>query len=136
MKKLTPMPDTESRKLIGRTVKELSKISDVKAIYLFGSYATGKQTRFSDIDICVITDKKISADKKAEIVSNSSEKVEIVLFWELPVIIRYRLLKEGVNLLEQDRRFLQDAMLSTLREYLDFQPVIKKFANAVGVSYG
>lgn len=79
----------EIEELIKKVVKELKKIKEVKAIYLFGSYAKGTEKPISDIDICVITEKNISRGKKEEIVSNSGRKIQISLFWDLPVFVRY-----------------------------------------------
>jgi predicted nucleotidyltransferase len=42
--------------LIDETVKE---IPGIEKIYLFGSYAYGKPTQHSDLDLMVITEKKI-----------------------------------------------------------------------------
>ena len=61
----------------GRTddiIDELKNIKEVGAIYLFGSYARGNIKPFSDIDICVVTERNISKEVEEEILSNSSKK--------------------------------------------------------------
>ena len=45
-----------SLKQAKKVARDISKNKQVKAIYLFGSYARGTQTPLSDIDICVITE--------------------------------------------------------------------------------
>lgn len=111
-----------------KLLKELKRIKEVKAIYLFGSHAAGKATPISDIDICAITDRDISKDKKADITSCSNDKLDISVFWDLPIMIRYRVLKEGKPLFERDKKFLHNITIATLREYLDFKPVIERFS--------
>ena len=56
------------------TVSDIKKLTEVKTIILFGSYARNEQKPLSDIDICVITGKNISESKKSEISSHASEK--------------------------------------------------------------
>ena len=121
--------------IINKIIKNIKKINSVNAIYLYGSYANGRATSFSDIDICIITDKKINRNVKADIISNSNEKIDISLFWDLPVIIRYKVLKEGKEIFRRNDDYLNDIKLKTIREYIDFRPVIKRLGEAVGVNY-
>jgi predicted nucleotidyltransferase len=116
--------NTDFRKI----VRELKKNKVVEAIYLFGSYARGKQLPFSDIDVCVITRKGIPLYAKASLVSGSSQRIEIVAFWDLPVYIRYRILSEGKPLFVRDANFMGRVTVGTLREYFDFRPVIERFS--------
>lgn len=111
-----------------KLLKELKRMKEVKAIYLFGSHAAGKATPVSDIDICVITDRNIPKDKKAEITSCSGNKLDVSIFWDLPIMIRYRVLKEGKSLFEREKEFLHSITMATIREYLDFKPVIERFS--------
>jgi predicted nucleotidyltransferase len=114
------------KKELKKIVKELKKIKAVKCIYLFGSYATGKQLPFSDIDICVIGDK-ISEKWKSKILALSSKKIQISIFDELPIYIKFRVFKEGRILFNKDEEFLHRTIFSTVKEYLDFKPLLKRF---------
>ena len=109
-------------------IDELTKKKKVEAIYLFGSYAKGKGKvkPFSDIDICVITERNISKEVKEGILSNSSKKVDISIFWDLPLSIRFRVIKEGKLLYKKDDLKLQRVKVDTFKVYLDFQPIIKE----------
>jgi len=111
-------------------VNEIKK-NDIDAIYLFGSHATGKVKPTSDIDICVIAKKDIPKEAKEAILSNSSKKIDIVMFWDLPYAIRFRLLKEGKPLYEKDRLTLQRIKIDTLKSYLDVQPMIRRHISRV-----
>ncbi len=107
-------------------VNELKKNKKVDAVYLFGSYAKGNAKPFSDIDICVITERGVSKKVKEEILSHSSKKIDISMFWELPLMIRFRVIKEGKLLYKKDEIKLQRVKVDTLKSYLDIQPMIKR----------
>ena len=114
----------------GRTdeiIDELKNNKKVEAIYLFGSYARGNIKPFSDIDLCVVTERNISKGVKEEILSNSSKKIDLALFWDLPLSIRFRVINEGKLLYKKDALKLQRVKADTLKAYLDFQPIINAY---------
>ncbi|MEA3325443.1 MAG: nucleotidyltransferase domain-containing protein [Euryarchaeota archaeon] len=82
----------EHIKGIGKIIEPFKKNKDVISIYLFGSYARGMEKPFSEIDICVIADKDADRD---EMLSHPSKKIDISIFHELPLGMRFRVLKEG-----------------------------------------
>ena len=52
------MSKTKAEKIVKKYVTELkAKKYPFSAVYLFGSYATGKANRWSDIDVAIISDK-------------------------------------------------------------------------------
>ena len=108
-----------------KVIDELKK-NEVEAIYLFGSGVKGSVKPFSDIDICVLTDRDIPKKVKEEILSNSSKKIDISIFWDLPPMIQFRVLKEGKILYKKDDLTLQRVKADTLKSYLDVQPMIKR----------
>ena len=106
---------------IDRIIEPLKKNPDVLSIHLFGSYARGKEKPFSDIDICVVADK--SADRDA-ILSHSSRKIDLSIFHDLPLSMRFRVLKEGKLLFLRDELKLHRTTVATIKAYLDFKPHI------------
>jgi len=121
----------EIKEIIGRTVKELKKIKEVKAVYLFGSQATGKARPYSDIDICVITGKKITKKTKLSILDPSSKRVYIHLFHELPSYIQYRVFRDGRALFVRDNDFVYELRMNTIQSYLDFKPTLDQYHEIV-----
>jgi len=113
-------------KKIEGIMDELKRNREIEAVYLFGSYVKKNVKPFSDIDICVITERNISKKVKEEILSNSSKKIDISMFWDLPLVIRFRVIKEGKLLYKKDDLKLQRIKIDTFKSYLDFQPIIKK----------
>ncbi len=121
------MEKNDFNKIKENILTRLKKIPEVKAVYLFGSYANRKEKPISDIDICVITEREITKFKKLEIRSFSWKNVDISIFWDLPIAIKSKVLKEGVELFCRDDKFLNKVMVSTMKEYLDFDPILRKF---------
>ncbi len=128
MKKRGNLANKEIKKIIHKIKKE----KNIKAVYLFGSYAKGRAKPYSDIDICIITDKKLTLENKASFVSDHiSEKIDMPMFWDLPISIRFRVFKEGRLLLCKDKLFLQRIKVDTIKRYLDFKPVLERYSKRV-----
>ncbi len=72
----------------------------------------------------MVTERNISKGVKEEILSNSSKKIDLALFWDLPLSIRFRVINEGKLLYKKDALKLQRVKANTLKAYLDFQPII------------
>ncbi|MFO7711790.1 MAG: nucleotidyltransferase domain-containing protein [Dehalococcoidia bacterium] len=118
-----PRPDVLS--IMGSIVEELKRPA-VIAVYLFGSHARGTAGPTSDLDICVITERDISRQAKEEIMGNSSRNIDVVLFWDLPPVIRFRVLREGRPLYVRDELELHRIKVKTLDIYLDMQSMLKR----------
>ena len=121
----------ETKKHLDKIIRGLKKIDDVIAIYLFGSHAKGTQTIKSDIDICVITEQDIPIDVEAEIGSTYSDEIDLVIFKNLPLPIKFRVFHEGKELFVRHERKLARIKFATIKEYLDYEPVLRKLTNAI-----
>ncbi len=121
----------EHTKEIDKIIEPFKKNRDVISIYLFGSYARGREKPFSDIDICVIADKHANRD---EILSHSSKKIDISIFHDLPMSMRFRVIKEGKLLFSRDELKLHRIIVATIRSYLDFKPhILRRTERVLGV---
>ncbi len=116
-----------SLKQAKKVARDISKNKQVKAIYLFGSYARGTQTPLSDIDICVITEYNSKKSDKNSILGNASDTIDILLYEDLPLAIRHRVLNEGKPLFVRDKRFVEDLRWKAFKEYIDFKPIISSY---------
>lgn len=112
--------------LIEKTANGLKKIKGIASVILFGSYARKEQKPISDIDICVVTGRKISDEIRADIASYASRKIQISIFWDLPPSVRFSVLKEGKVLFNRNERLMHVATVETVSEYLDFKPIIDR----------
>ena len=108
----------------------------VAIVYLFGSKATGRTSRLSDIDIGVILkNPAFEKDTRAlyqvlyeiftEICPNS--KLDIVFLQTAPLALQYSAIKDGKILFEEDPKFTADYVNLLINQYLDFKPVLDFF---------
>jgi predicted nucleotidyltransferase len=111
-------------------IKGLSKLSFVSAIILFGSQINGNATKISDIDIAVIT-KNINEKQESKILGFSNEKFDISIFNKLPLVIQFRIIKNGKILYCKDKKLLHEITYNTIRKYLDFSIFINNFYKRV-----
>lgn len=132
MIKLPQHKSTQERtKKIDKIIEPLKKNRDVISIYLFGSYARGREKPFSDVDICVVADRDANRD---DILSHSSKKIDISIFHELPLTMRFRVIKEGKLLFSRDELKLHRIIVATIKSYLDFKPhILRRTERVLGV---
>jgi len=75
-------------------------LEHIKGIYLYGSYARNEQTPDSDIDILVITDKKIKKVNEYEIISATEQQIESTIKNNAVLILP--IVKEAKAILNRD----------------------------------
>lgn len=77
---------------------------DVKAIYLFGSYATGTATNASDIDIAVLCNEKIPLLTRWQLQSELAEdfacEVDLVDLLSASTVMQNQIINHGLCLYE------------------------------------
>jgi uncharacterized protein len=115
-------------------IDELHTKKNVLALILFGSVARDQSRQFSDIDLCVVTRTDIAESDRVDILSYGSGKIDVSLFHDLPLTIRFRVLKEGKILFCKDDLYLHRITVTTVREYLDCAPLIRRHClHAIGI---
>ncbi len=122
--------DKETELNLNKIVDKISKNKKVKAIFLFGSQVNGRAREDSDVDIAVLT-KEINIDEEWKISGIGNEKFEIHIFNRLPLVIQFRVIKDGKLLFVKDERYLHDVWRYVVSRYLDFQPFIDRFYQRV-----
>lgn len=111
----------------------------VAALYLFGSYAAGRPTPLSDIDIAVLFD--VSVDKEAFLSERlkllvelssilGTDAVELVVLNEAPPALGYRVTRDGVLLCASNNSNSQivNFKVKTWDRYFDYQPTQRIFS--------
>lgn len=111
--------------LIDRAVSGIPK-EKVVAVFLYGSVARGEEKPLSDIDIAVITERGFSRAEKEQILVHASPTLDITLFWDLPLPIRFRVLREGKLLWGEDGLELHRIRRRTLRCYRELGRMIRR----------
>ncbi|OGW49044.1 MAG: hypothetical protein A2Z50_05420 [Nitrospirae bacterium RBG_19FT_COMBO_42_15] len=69
---------TEVKNIVIRYVKELQKRIPIEKVILFGSYAYGRPTKYSDIDIAVVSAKfkKMNDIKRIMLLSDYARRIK------------------------------------------------------------
>jgi len=103
-----------------------SHYDTVRAVYLFGSHATCKQTARSDIDLGVLLEpgynNMLKLDILTHLAAESFDRVDLVLLNEADLLTRFEVVKRN-KLIYHDGTFNHPAFFSrVVREYLDFKP--------------
>lgn len=78
--------------------KDFSSLKDeVFAVILFGSFASGEQTRKSDIDVCIVAGEREKVKEVWEKILESelTEKYDVKIFELLPLKLKIEVIKNG-----------------------------------------
>lgn len=102
----------------------------VSAIFLFGSRVTGRARSDSDFDIAVLT-KNMPAKDEKEITGLGDDVFDIHIFSQLPLLIQFRVLKEGKILYSKSEKDIYDTKVDVFRRYLDFSSRMNLFYRKV-----
>ena len=120
---------------IGSVAEDLRIRDGVLALILFGSAARGQQRPFSDIDLCIVTAGDIPENERLDLKGYGSQKIEIHLLDELPLAIRFRVIREGKLIFCKDGLAFHRIVADTIREYLDSASLIHMHSRrAIGIS--
>jgi uncharacterized protein len=113
-------------KQIAPLIRELSQKEEIVALVLFGSVARGQARSTSDTDLCIVTPRDLPQSDRWDLLSYGSKEIDVNLFWDLPVAIRFRVIREGRVLFCKDTLRFHRIQAQTIREYLDIAPLIRR----------
>ena len=117
-----------------RLVARAQEDPDVLAVLLFGSQARGSATPTSDHDVCLVLNGPQRSDLDA------SEKrlqylglggLDVVVFQQLPLHIRSRVLREGRVLFTRDEDALYAVAVRTAKAFEGFRHIHRAYLDAV-----
>jgi len=119
-------------------IKLLTKVfknyPEIKAVYLFGSTATGKLHRESDVDLAVYPDTPGLREKKLSILTELARlgfcDVDLVFMDENDIVLQYEAVRQNI-VVYQTAGFDRGSTYSKIvRHYLDFYPYLTEQRNA------
>ena len=119
------------RVLLPEVEHYLRKRNDVLFGYLFGSFARGKTTKLSDVDIAVYLRGSEFSDERIDIIGDlmdilKTEEVDLVILNTASVALRMRIIRNK-RLLADNAPYVRHAFESaTIRSYFDFSKVESK----------
>lgn len=102
----------------------------IAAVYLFGSAATGKDRRGSDLDLAIVTKKTISGRERLEIEADLSSRlqrdVDLVVFGQAAPLLQHQILKYGYLVCENDPAERVRQEVRARAEYLDTRHLFRE----------
>ncbi|MBU0618781.1 nucleotidyltransferase domain-containing protein [Patescibacteria group bacterium] len=119
----------------------LKKLADyfknqpVDLVYLFGSQATGKNTKLSDIDIAVLFKDSISKSRRFDLrcrfISDlmgvlKTEKVEVVDLSQAHLSFAYSIIFPNKTVLVKNESKMVNLEKRIIKQYLDIQPYLHR----------
>src|SRR2546426_109513 len=109
--------------------------TDILAVVLFGSRARGEGSPGSDPDVCLVLTSAVppglpSARKRLQFSGDAG--IDLVVFQELPLPVRSRVLREGQVLFARDEEALYAVALTTVRDFELFRPIYHAYLDQVG----
>ena len=112
-----------------RFVEIFHKYPDIQAVYLFGSSATGKTHRESDLDLAVVPRSHLVRGQKLNILTDLArlgfDNIDLIFLDVDDIVLRYEAVKHN-QLIYQSEDFDRGTLYSTVvRQYLDFLPFLK-----------
>ena len=105
------------------------KYKGIKAVYLFGSAASGNLNSESDLDIGIVPADDSIHDKKLELLTDLAYlgfcNVDIVFLDVQDIVLRFEIVKRNKVIYRTDDFDSGEMFSLTLRQYTDFLPYLK-----------
>lgn len=123
--------------LLERLARRLQREPDVLAAYLFGSAARGTAGPLSDLDIAVLlSDGADTAGRQLDLIAGigetaRSESVDVVILNDAPVMLAYRVLRDGRLIFCRDETARTAHWARTVDRYLDMEPLRRTMAEGL-----
>ena len=137
---LTTAPITHDlRPLLPNLADMAARESDVLALYLFGSYASGRPGPLSDVDLAVLFEPSVPRDRYTErrialfgraAAVVQTDAIDLVVLNTAPPLLTYQVLRGGVLLYEKDSTLRARFAALAIRRYLDFEPTLDRCQKA------
>jgi len=124
-----------TEELIQNLTTECQKDPTILGVILFGSYARGENYR--DVDICLVPFPDLKGNSselfkiRMKYEEYSKNVLDINLFYNLPLYIQSRVVKEGKILLDKNYDLFFDLYLDTIKQYTLFEPHLNTYLKAV-----
>jgi len=129
-----PISKEELLEKLQEFVSMVKNNDKIIALYLFGSYASGRPTSLSDIDLAVLFDRAVQPEcflpEKLRLMGDLSiilgtDSIDLIVLNQAPPGLGYRVIKEGKLLFARDetKNQLVEFKVRVLDRYFDFLPV-------------
>lgn len=114
-------------------IRDVLENYGVKLAYLFGSYAEGEITEFSDIDIGVIFEQgiknRIDSLRIDLMELLGEEAIDLIDLEKAPPKLKYNIIKDGEILLGE--KYSTEYEVKAMNEYFDFKPLEEEYFDSM-----
>lgn len=112
---------------------------NVLCVYLFGSVATRKESKFSDVDIAVLFGTDVSQEEYSQKSLSIMDELSRILDRDIDVVVlnkassflKFQIIKYGLRIYEHPERTEHGFEARTIVEYLDFLPLRRRLETAL-----
>jgi len=129
------------RGTLSKEQQETLRQLGVELVLLFGSYATGNVRAHSDVDIGVLFERTDSAHPRRygeayallqPLVEDA--RLDLIVLNDAAYTLQYRAAMDGEALFEATVSSFADFRERAMRQYFDFQPLLRIHNQAMGIS--
>ncbi len=107
----------------------LARHPEIRLAILFGSMATGRANRDSDVDLAVARERALAADEKMALMSELAEAtgrtIDLIDLHSVGILLLGQIVKRGRRILGTDERYAE-LMKRYLFEEADFMPYYRR----------
>ena len=125
---------SQLHKIVAKLKPIIASKPEILFAYLFGSAATGKINKLSDIDLAIFIDPSYrhqsagygyQSEMIIELSAILSAQVDLVILNHASSFLRYQVLKKGILLFSRSNEMRRSFHEKTMRNYLDLKPLFK-----------
>jgi hypothetical protein len=128
------MPASDFSSIKRAVVRHLSGRPEIEAAYIFGSVASGRMRKNSDIDIAVLVDRRVRPGRmlkyRLQLMADLGSAlrrpdVDFVILNEAPPLLAHRVLSKGKLVFERSASARVRFQVRTASLYLDLVPLFE-----------
>lgn len=105
-------------------LKEIFNLNFINSIIIFGSYANGKESSLSDLDVCIISKKNLTIKQIDKIYSYKTEDLDVYYFDDLSLPIQFKIMTGGV--IFQTKSDILELKNNIINQWFDYRPILNR----------
>jgi hypothetical protein len=125
-----PVPDAETRRINAALKRHFEDKEEILLVFVFGSFASGRLTKESDVDVAVLFKERPSFSTMSaftnEVSGAMGREADLVVLNDSSPIIRMQVLKYGNLISCRDNAILNDFRVRTIKDYDDLKRIRKE----------
>ncbi|SQB34204.1 type VII toxin-antitoxin system MntA family adenylyltransferase antitoxin [Clostridium cochlearium] len=113
--------------ILDNNIEKLVEDYGIKLLYIFGSYAKGKNTEDSDLDIAVLLDENYNPMDKLSLIGDLTlifkrDDIDLVILNSASPVLRHQIIKYGKLVYMESEEVKVFFEVKVLKVYMDMEP--------------